>query len=256
MLVVGTGIRAVGQITIEAENAIRDADRLLYLVQDGLTAGFLAEANPRAESLSGLYSAGKDRRASYEQMVERVLVEVRAGRRVCAAFYGHPGVFSFPGHEVVRRARLEGFSADMIPGVSAEACMFADLGIDPGDRGCQSFEATDFLVRRRQFDSTSHLILWQVGVIGIEDFRAGDVWSSEGLKWLSRRLCDHYDRDHEVLFYEIPSYPIGGARIARRAIDNLDQSAVSACSTLYVPPLPDRDVDQGLLQELRNAVSR
>jgi uncharacterized protein YabN with tetrapyrrole methylase and pyrophosphatase domain len=225
VLVVGTGIRAIGQITVETENAIRDADKVLYLVQDGLTAGFLAEINPRAVSLSGLYSSGKDRKTSYREMVEQVLVAVRAGLRVCVALYGHPGVFSFPGHEVIRRARLEGFSADMIPGVSAEACLFADLGIDPGDRGCQSFEATDFLVRRRQFDSTSHLILWQVGVIGVEDFRTGDTWSSEGLKWLSGRLCDHYGPEHEVLLYEAPSYPIGGARVTRCAVNALDVSA-------------------------------
>ena len=49
----------------------------------------------------------------------------------------------------------EGFNAQMLAGISAEDCLFADLGLDPGKNGCQSFEATDFLIRRRQFEPTS-----------------------------------------------------------------------------------------------------
>ncbi len=43
--------------------------------------------------------------------------------------------------------------------------------IDPGTCGCHSFEATDFLLYRREYDSSSHLILWQpytvIGMLGI-----------------------------------------------------------------------------------------
>lgn len=41
--------------------------------------------------------------------------------------------------------------------------MYADLDLDPGTHGVQSFEATDFLLYRRQIDPTSALILWQAG---------------------------------------------------------------------------------------------
>jgi len=34
----------------------------------------------------------------------------------------------------------------MLPGISAEDCLFADIGVDPGIYGCQSFEATDLFV--------------------------------------------------------------------------------------------------------------
>ena len=54
-------------------------------------------------------------------------------------------VFVQPSHESIAIARLEGFSARMLPGISAEDCLFADIGLDPGKDGCQSFEATDFL---------------------------------------------------------------------------------------------------------------
>ncbi|MFI1583783.1 hypothetical protein [Embleya sp. NPDC020630] len=79
----------------------------------------------------------------------------------------HPGVFAFPGHEAVRRARLDGIPARMLAGSSAGDWLFADPGLDPATRGCQSIEASDFLLRHRVFDPTSLLVLWQVGVIGI-----------------------------------------------------------------------------------------
>jgi hypothetical protein len=100
-----------------------------------------------------------------------------------------------PAHEAIRRARQEGHDAVMLPGVSAEDCLVADLGFDPGARGCQSFEATDFLVRHRRFDPASVLLLWQIGGIGVSDFRASTFWNP----LLARVLAGMYGDAHEVV---------------------------------------------------------
>ena len=99
-------------------------------------------------------------------MAEAILEPVRAGKRVCAAFYGHPGVFVLPSHDAIARARAEGFDAAMQPGVSAEDCLVADLGVDPAVNGLQSYEASDFLRRRPAIEPTTALVLWQIGVVG------------------------------------------------------------------------------------------
>ena len=129
--------------------------------------------NINSESLHDCYIHGEPRNYAYDRMVERILSYVSRGLNVCVVFYGHPGVFVHPGHESIRRVRMEGFPACMLPGISAEDCLFAELGIDPSKNGCQSFEATDFLVYKRKFDNRSSLILWQIGAIGdpIGDFR-------------------------------------------------------------------------------------
>ena len=54
-------------------------------------------------------------------------------------------------------------------GISAEACLFADLGLDPGTTGCQSYEATAFLARTPPVDTEAVLVLWQVSVLGRAD---------------------------------------------------------------------------------------
>src|SRR5439155_2475209 len=106
------------------------------------------------------------RRTTSAHITRTIVRQRRARQDVSAALYGHPGVFVYPSHEAVSRARADGFAARMLPAVSAEDCLFADLGVDPGATGCQSYEATDFLLRQRQVDPTAALILWQVSVIG------------------------------------------------------------------------------------------
>ncbi|MBX9568965.1 MAG: hypothetical protein K2X77_08725 [Candidatus Obscuribacterales bacterium] len=87
LTVVGTGIRFT-QMTMESQAAIEAANKVLYLVADPLTAAWIRELNPTAESLHFLYEDGKDRGITYSEMVERILEEVRKGQDVCAAFYG------------------------------------------------------------------------------------------------------------------------------------------------------------------------
>lgn len=97
-------------------------------------------------------------------MVNAILTEVRAGKDVCAVFYGHPGVFSWPTHEALATARGEGYRTHMEPAISAEDCLYADLGIDPGRHGCQHYEVSQLMLYRRNLDTSAYLILWQAGV--------------------------------------------------------------------------------------------
>ncbi len=177
--------------------------------------------NPTAESLYDSYSPGRPRRETYEEMVERMLAPARAGLRVCVAMYGHPGVFVLPAHEAIRRARAEGIEAVMLPGVSAEDCLVADVGFDPGARGCQSFEATDFLIRHRRFDPSCAVLLWQIGGIGVADFRSEAYWNPRGVELLARSLAATYGRDHEVVVYEASPYPVVDPLIHRCPIAEL-----------------------------------
>jgi hypothetical protein len=159
---------------------------------------------------------------------------VREGLEICVALYGHAGVFAYPGHEAVRRARLEGYSARMLPGISAEDCLFADLGIDPGRNGCQSFGATDFLVARRRFDPCSPLILWQIAVCG--EMGHTTECCVGGLRILVEILLHHYSDGHEVVLYEASKYIGFEPVIQRIALASVPEANMSMTTTLYVPP--------------------
>ena len=65
-----------------------------------------------------------------------MLQEVRLGKVVVGVFYGHPGIFVAPSHRAISIARAEGYEAKMLPAVSAEDSLYADLGVDPSRCGC------------------------------------------------------------------------------------------------------------------------
>ena len=182
-------------------------------------------------------------------MIERVLAAARAGARACFALYGHPGVLAYPSHEAIRRARREGIEARMLPGISAEACLFADLGVDPGASGCQSFEASDFLMYRRGFDPRSALILWQIAAIG-QAAHTTALPNRRGLRALAGRLGQRYPQDHEAVLYEAAEYPGARPDVRPVTIAGLPEAAASAATTLYVPPLDAGAPDPAALDAL------
>ena len=137
----------------------------------------------------------------------------------------------------------------MLPGISAEDCLFADLGVDPG-AGCQSFEATDFLIRKRQFDPRVALVLWQVGVIGDRSFRKSGRYRREGLAVLQRRLEPMYPPRHTAILYEASQYPVCPPRIERLPLADLAGARTTAISTLYVPRGREAQADLKMLERL------
>ena len=243
LIVVGTGIRTVGHLTMEAVAWIKQAEKVLYVVGDPVAELMLRELNPQgAESMTGMYAEGKQRIETYNQMIERTLECVRAGMLTCMACYGHPGVFVYPSHESIRRARAEGFNARMLPGISSEDCLFADLGVDPGINGCQSYEATDFLLNKRFIDPTSSVILWQIGVVGDATFKAVG-YDLSAMPLLVERLSMIYPPTHPMYLYEAAVFHGCEPIIRQITAAELAYGQLSAGYTLYIPPAYSRTVD-------------
>jgi len=248
LTVVGTGIQLGTQLTPEARMAITTADVVFLLVAEPVMEAAIRRLNPETRSLQEHYVVGQSRKDAYEAMIVEILSHVREGQDVCAAFYGHPGVFVAPSHEAVRRAREAGFRARMLPGISAEDCLFADLGLDPARFGYQCYEATDFLVHRRQIDTTAALVLWQLGTVG--NAAAAEEATPSGLGVLVETLLAHYPSDHEVVVYEASPYPGFDPKIGTVQLGELRPEHVTAMSTLYVPPAEAAELDLTMVDRL------
>jgi uncharacterized protein YabN with tetrapyrrole methylase and pyrophosphatase domain len=250
LTIVGTGIQATAHISAAAVAAICQADKLYFAVADVITAQWLAALNSTAESLLPKYPAHRVQRVHvYHEWVERMLASVRAGLRVCGAFYGHPGVFVYATHEVIRRVRQEGFPAEMLPAVSALDCLFADLGLDPAQEGFQTFDATDFLVRRRLISPHTGLILWQVALIGDETWcRSG--WSLKGLRMLTNTLARKYGASHRVCIYEAAARPSALPVVRFVPLDRLAEQQITGATILYVPPVSPAPIDPEVMSQL------
>jgi uncharacterized protein YabN with tetrapyrrole methylase and pyrophosphatase domain len=249
LTVAGAGIRAESHVTAETAVHIRKADKLLLMVPSRPAQQWLQAENPSAESLGRFYDESRDRLETYLDMAEYIVSFVRDGLRVCALAYGHPGVVAVPTHLAVKLARDEGYPAEMLPGISADACLYADLGIDPGRPGCQHFEATDFLVRHRRSDPGSQLILSQIGIVGMFNPQF-DFDPVPGLRVLTERLLEDYPPAHPVTVYEASIVAEHGPAIRTGPLEALPSMAVSKISTLYVPPAGPVDPDDAVLDRL------
>lgn len=251
LVVVGTGLRTVGQMTTESIAWIRAADRVLYVVGDPVAERAIHDLSTNAESLQVLYGEGQDRLATYEAMVERILACVRDGERVCAVFYGHPGVFVYPSHESIKRARAEGYSAVMLPGVSAEDCLFADICIDPAATGCLSYEATDFLFNNRALDPASALVLWQIGILGNGHYRSEGRYPTPLMPFLIEKLGTRYPLSHQAIVYEAAVHFGCQPRLTPVALGHLHHIDLSAASTLFIGPSEASIPDTTLIHRLQ-----
>lgn len=245
LVIVGTGIRTTGQITTEAVAWIKRADKVLYIVGDPVAEGMIRQLNPSgAQSLMDTYVLDKDRTDAYGGMVDRILACVRAGDLTCAAFYGHPGVFASATHESIRRARAEGFDARMLPGISAEDCLFADLGVDPGIHGCQTWEATDFVLNRRSVDTSSAVVLWQIGTFGFATHKQGS-YALPAMPLLIEKLERIYGPGHLMYLYDAAVLPGCQSVIRQIFAAQLMSEPLSIAYTLFIPPSrvaePDMD---------------
>jgi siroheme synthase len=232
---VGMGMTLGSHLTPLARSHIEQADVVFAGLSDGIVEKWLERMHPDVRSLQPYYREGKSRLKTYREWVELMMVEVRGGKRVCGVFYGHPGIFAWSPHKAIATARAEGFQAHMEPGISAEDCLYADLGIDPGRFGCQHFEASQLLFFERRIDVTGYLVLWQVALVGdrsLGRFATGPAYRQLLVELLQR----DYPADHEVIIYRAATLPIEAPRVRRVALQELPQTALTAEETVVLPP--------------------
>lgn len=240
LTVVGLGITLGKHVSERTLSEIKAAEQVFALV-DGMALAWLKRFRPDVISLHPLYGNGdKSRRDAYQQMSQQ-LVAAAQSSRVCAVLYGHPGVFADVAHMAIGQLREQGIAAQMEPGVSADACLYADLGIDPGKHGLISMEATHFLLFQRQLDPSMLVLLWQLGVTG--DLRFTDPGTNRArLALLAEKLALYYPKTTPMLLYEAAQLAIQPMRAEAITLAQLANAATSQITTLVIPPqAPRRD---------------
>ena len=249
LVCVGTGMTLGAHISPISRSHIEQADVVFSLMSNGIVERWIEEMNPDVRSLQPFYQEGKNRNITYREMVDAILTQVRNGKKVVAAFYGHPGVFACVAHKAIAQATEAGIPAHMEPGISAEDCLFADLGIDPGKTGCQHFETSQFMFYQRNIDPSAYLILWQLGVAGdksVTKYATGKAHRQV----LVDLLAENYPLDHEVILYQAKVLPIDKVRKDKIPLSELVDAEIFMHTTLVVPPSQKMQENHKVLQKL------
>jgi uncharacterized protein YabN with tetrapyrrole methylase and pyrophosphatase domain len=246
-------MRMAGQLTPLSRSYIETADVVVGIVPNNLARKWLQGVAKNYVCLLSYYGdvdvEGKDRRDTYQRMAATIVDEVRAGKTVCAALYGHPGIFACVGHLAIAAARAEGYSAEMLPGISAEDCLVADLGIDPGATGMQSMEATQFMIYERKIDPTGLTILWQPALAGELTLKRFDT-TAERVQILVDKLARDYPQDHLVILYEAATSPLETTRMDTMPLRDLPTAVLRGSTTLVIPAAFPLKRDQAIIDQL------
>jgi precorrin-6B methylase 1 len=232
---VGLGITLGSHLTPLARDHIEQADVVFAALSDHIVEMWLQRMNKDVRSLQPYYGAGKSRMKTYREWADLFMTEVRAGKHVCAVFYGHPGIFAWSPHKAIEVARAEGFQAYMEPGISAEDCLYADLGIDPGRFGCQHFEASQLLFYEHRINPASYVVLWQASVVG--DWSLARLETGPAYRQLLvERLSHDYPLDHEVIIYHGATLPIEQPTVRRIKLRDLPDTTLAPQETVVLAP--------------------
>ena len=141
----------------------------------------------------------------------------------------------------------------MLPGISAEDNLFADLGVDPSRPGCQIVEATDLLLRERPLLTESHVIIFQVGSVGDMGFNFKG-FPNDKFHVLVDRLAGEYGEEHELIHYVAAQFPIVAPTKDTYRIGELRDPVIArritGISTFYLPPRMLRQGNEAMAEKL------
>jgi len=251
LFLVGSGIKSISHLTIEAQAAIKQAEKVLYLVNEPVIESWIKKYSRYSFSLENIYMSFTERREAYKKISEFIVSEVEKQQFLTVVIYGHPTVFASPGLNAIKQISnvSNEVEVQVIPGISAEDCLFADLKVDPGINGCYSIEANDLLIYDKPIITCSDFIIWQTGLIGNIGLPSA-LSDKTGLKLLINKLLKHYPADYEVVIYEAAMYPTVSAKIVRCNIKSLEQEKLSPISTLYIPAIKSSKRNNYVVKQL------
>ena len=248
LVCVGTGINHVEQISVAAKAYLQRADVVFGVMPNSAGDAWIQENNPNYVNMQKYYGVGKSRHQTYLDMAAAMIEEVRAGKDVCCVLYGHPGVMANIAHLAIGLTRKEGYAAKMEPAISAEDCLFADLGLDPCYHGCASYETTQLLFSKHTVDPGAVLILWQISLAAEYTLKKFST-TRENLQITVDFLNQWYDLDHKVIIYEAAFFPGQKPRIEQIPLRSLPYATLNPESTLIILPKKRAEYNKEMLEK-------
>ncbi|HHT0595046.1 TPA: SAM-dependent methyltransferase [Legionella anisa] len=244
LFIVGCGIKFLSHMTLEVQSVIQKSDCVIYLVNDPAMKQWIIDNSVKAISLDLIYFNFTDRSHAYNAISQEVINITKENRNTCFIIYGHPFFLTTSSEQLIRTIEKNSLDiqVEILPGISSLDCLLCDLRIDPGFGGIQAYESTEFINKDYKINSDSHLVLWQIGVIGINTIindekalqcRAERIYALQKIK---EKLLTWYEEEHPIILYTASMYPSISFEKIFVPISQLDVAIIHRLSTAYIPP--------------------
>lgn len=235
LALVGTGIKTVAHLTLEAKSLISEADKLLYLLNEPLTQKYVANLTKgESENLDSIYFSFDKRADAYNEITKTILRSIKSHENVCVAIYGHPCVYAESGLAAIREAEKYSHIKTIVsPGISSQDCMFADLRFDPAINGCLTLDASSFVFSNKKIDPSYDVVLFQIGMIGNEGLPTSVNHKKSMIK-LQEKLIIIYGANKTLILYEASLYPNVPPKIKPIKISELLNQEISPIASAFI----------------------
>ena len=235
---VGSSLTGYFNITLDAVRHIQAARTVfLYALNDDHLE-FLRALNGNVVDLNrSHYIDGLACPDVYADIIDYVLDEARRGG-VAYVHQGSPTFQTYTGVELVRRARREGLTACVLPGVSSLECLLCELGLTDQLDDLQIYTCRGVASGRSKIDPYNPCMLFNISVFAAEVVNQHvNLAKPDKLEALMEVLVERYGMAHGVWRFHIR--PEGGLDRDLLRVDGLDNVLHSGPSglTLYLPAL-------------------
>lgn len=159
LIIAGTGIKFLSHLTVEVKAIIEQSSCVIYLLNEPAIKKWISDNSKKSISMDSIYFSSSLRKNAYSNIANKILKELDNYNDLVFLTYGHPTFFSSVTTELTDKIDNKSIKLHIMPSISALDCLCADLKIDPGIHGLQSYEATEFILRDHDFSPYSHLIL-------------------------------------------------------------------------------------------------
>ena len=245
LFVAGSGIKFLSHLTFETLGLIKQCDCVCFLVNDPAMKKWIIDNSKKSVSLDELYFKTNLRKNSYASISAEIVKIAKAHDTTCFVTYGHPLVLSNTSTKLIKEIEdnNQDITIDVLPGISSLDTLLCDLKFDPGTLGLQVYESTAFINGNYNVNTNSHLILWQIGISGVntiiksDDELLSNIERKNAIAKLKDKLLGIYNKNHSIVLYVAGTYPSIPFTKEIIYLNNLDSYFIPRLATAYVPPL-------------------
>lgn len=231
-------------MTLEVQIIIKESECVFYLVNEPATKQWIKDNCKKSVSLDSIYFNFEDRFLAYNAISQELISSTYNYKKICFVIYGHPSLLSASTQTILNLIKQKNLDIDIevLPGISSLDCLMCDLRIDPGHEGIQAFESTLFIHKDFLINTNCHLVLWQIGVVGIKTIikTESDFLNNEcrkiALQQLQEKLLRKYENDHPISLYVASMYPKIEHQKTDIRLDELLETSIHRLATAYIPP--------------------
>lgn len=235
--VVGTGIKGIKHITLEAVNNFSNCKKTLLFFPQNELLKYFEKNNLPYDDITSLYVNGNEDMSNYTSLLNRIFEEVSLNDDIVFCLPGHPRFGVTLIKLLNTRANQNNIKLTVTLGLSSFDTMLDDIELDPIEQGAATLDANLLILLDYNMEPRINYFLYHICSIGTTRTFIKDPTRDNSIHYLKAKLLKHYPKDHILKMVSSAEYGRDQAIIREVALENLENLLpyITFSSTLFIP---------------------